>query len=210
MVSWLRSRRLTSAVIAAWFTMDDFDAQRSGAAVPGVPLQRPGSAQPADTNDFSDFDEFYRRSVPSLVAFLVWQGTQLVEAANIVQDTMSKACQEWPRIDQPMAWARTAASRKLARCIASIDNDTDGQLLAYNSLVPGSFDREIWERPHEVLRMLDRLSSRQRQMIAWTLEGYSPTEIASELHLGLDAVRVNLAQARRILGNYLGTTRDER
>ncbi|MGH3669410.1 MAG: hypothetical protein ACRDSH_02065, partial [Pseudonocardiaceae bacterium] len=121
--------------------MDDFDAQRSGAAIHRIPFPRPGSAQPADKNNF---DKFYRSFVPSLTAFLVWQGAQLVEAADIVQETMSRACQEWSGIDRPMVWARTAASRILARRIASIENDTEEQLLACNSLLSASFDMEVW------------------------------------------------------------------
>jgi RNA polymerase sigma factor (sigma-70 family) len=205
-VGLLGGRRLPSVVVAAWFAMDDFEAHRAG-ALPWVPLQRPSSAQLADTQNFLGFDEFYRRFVPSLVAFLVWQGARFVEAADIVQEIMCRVCQEWAKINQPMTWARTAASQELARRIASLEDDTDRQLFARNSLVPESFDGEIWGSRHEVLRMLDRLSSRQRQVMAWTLEGYSPAEIASELHLDFDVVRANLAQARRTLGTTAASSR---
>jgi hypothetical protein len=40
---------------------------------------------------------------------------------------------------------------------------------------------ETWEQQHEVLPVLDRLSPRQRQVMAWTLQCYTPAEIATEL-----------------------------
>lgn len=191
--------------------MDDLDALRAGAAIPRNPLQRPAfTPPPASADHVTDFSAFYRRFVPTLVAFLRWQGATLPDAADIAQDTMAKAYQRWFEIDHPEAWARTVASRALARHIASIQDDPGEHLPKHSLLWPSSIDVETWEQRHEVLRILDRLPLRQRQVMAWTFDGYTPAEIATELQITADAVRASLMKARRTLAAYLSTTREER
>lgn len=60
-----------------------------------------------------------------------------------------------------------------------------------------------WEQRHEVLRVLDLLPLRQRQVMAWTLDGYPPAQIADELGITAEAVRSSLRKARRTLAAYL-------
>jgi RNA polymerase sigma-70 factor (ECF subfamily) len=102
------------------------------------------------------------------------------------------------------------ASRTLARHIASIKEDLVEHLSERGSLLPASIDVETWEQRHEVLHVLDRLPSRQRQVMAWTLQGYTPAEIAIELQINPDAVRASLMKARRVLAAHLATAGDER
>jgi RNA polymerase sigma factor (sigma-70 family) len=167
--------------------------------------QRP---EPAD-NDAA-FSAFYRKFVPTLVAFLRWQGARLPDAADIAQNTMIKVYRHWSKIDHPEAWARRVASRTLARHIASIKEDLVEHLSERGSLLPASIDVETWEQRHEVLHVLDRLPSRQRQVMAWSLQGYTPAEIAIELQINPDAVRASLMKARRVLAAHLATAGDER
>ncbi len=190
--------------------MDDSDLPRPDVPLPRDPLPRPELAQPlADTENFASFNEFYRGSVPILVVFLVWQGARLDDATDIAQETMTTAYRWWPKIDHPKAWSRTMASRKLARHIASIEEDPIEHPSPRNSLMPVSIDVRIWEQRHPVLAVLNRLSPRQRQVMAWTLDGYAPAEIASELQISFQTVRANLAQARRTLAAHLDTIGDE-
>ncbi len=187
--------------------MDDFDLSRPDVPPPRDPLSRPEHAQPlADTESFADFNEFYRRSVPILVAFLMWQGARLDDATDIAQETMTTAYRRWSKIDHPKAWARTMASRKLARHIASLQDDPVEQLPQRNSLLPVSIDVGTWEQRHPVLAVLDHLSPRQRQVMAWALDGYAPAEIASELQISFQTVRANLTQGRRTLAAHFDTT----
>jgi RNA polymerase sigma-70 factor (ECF subfamily) len=69
---------------------------------------------------------------------------------------------------------------------------------------------ETWEQQHEVLPVLDRLSPRQRQVMAWTLQCYTPTEIATELRTNAGASRAGLMKARRALAAHLATPGDDR
>ncbi len=70
-------------------------------------------------------------------------------------------------------------------------------------LLPAASALDILEQRHVVLRLLNTLPSRQRQVLAWTLDGYSSTEVAAELAMKSAAVRANLKQARRALATLL-------
>jgi RNA polymerase sigma factor (sigma-70 family) len=191
-------------------TMDDSDSRSVGAA---IPRNRPGRSAaappPAQPGPGAAFSAFYRQFVPTLVAFLVWQGARPPDATDIAQDTMIKAYQRWSEIHQPQSWTRRVASRALVRRIASVEDFVDDPP-EHSSLLPTLTSVEAWEQRHEVLRLLDRLPPRQRQVLAWALDGYTPAEIADELEITPEAVRANLMKARRALAEYLGTTEDER
>lgn len=172
-------------------------------------LHSPDAANTGSGGDGSGFCEFYREFLPDLVAFLMWQGARLADAAEVAQDTMTKAYQRWSEIDSPKAWARTVASRAWVRRIASNKEDLVEDVPELSTLLPSSIDAERWEQQHEVLRVLDRLPPRQREVMAWTFEGYTPAEIAVELKITAEAVRANLKKARRALAKYLSGTEDE-
>jgi len=131
----------------------------------------------------ADFGEFYRAFVPTLVVFLLWHGARFAVAAEITQHTMTRVCRRWSQIDDPPCWARTMASRALVRYIARIDHQGAGQLSRPPALVPVWVDGNTWHQQHDILAVLEVLSPRQRQVLAWTLGGYSIAAIAGQLHL---------------------------
>lgn len=189
--------------------MDDHDPRPAGAAIPRDPPGWPAAAPPPDSpGTDAAFSDFYRQFVPTLAAFLVWQGARLDVAADIAQDTMIKAYQRWSEIHSPKAWARTVASQAFVRHIACPE-DPSPDPPEHSSLLPAATNVEAWEQRHEVLRLLDRLPPRQRQVLAWTLACYTPAEIADELGITPEAVRASLMKARRALAEYLGMTGDE-
>jgi RNA polymerase sigma-70 factor (ECF subfamily) len=181
------------------------------------PAETRGPAQAADRAGgeehppglVADFDDFYRGFVPTLVAFLLWLGARLPDAADITQETMIEAFKDWGRIEKPEAWARRVASRKYARRI-SIPPITDHPVGEVDDTVDGTpllqpeADVAAFEERHEVLRILELLPPRQRQVMAWTFDGYKPAEIAKELKMRPEAVRSSLLKARRTLGGLLG------
>lgn len=192
--------------------MDDHDPRLAGAAIPRDRPGRSAAAPPPDPPDPSDtdaaFSAFYREFVPILVAFLMWQGARLSDAADIAQDTMIKAYENWSTIRHPEAWARRVASRELVRRIARVPEDPCPDPPEC-PLLPPLTNVEAWEQRHEILRLLDELPPRQRQVLAWTMDGYTPTAIAEELEITPEAVRSSLRKARRALAKHLGVTRDE-
>lgn len=187
--------------------MDDIDEQQPETVVPRDPPQGPAFAPPSTSTDHvAAFSEFYREFVPTLVNFLVWQGARLPDAAEIAQETMTKAYQCWSEIRQPKAWARTVAYRALVRRTVSTRENPVELVPEGSSLLPASTDVEMWEQRHYVLHALRRLPPRQRQVMAWSLDGYTPAEIATELQITAEAVRASLMKARRALAEYLSTT----
>lgn len=191
-------------------TMDERDSRPTGAAIPCDPPSRSAATPPPTQPDSgAAFSSFYRQFVPTLVGFLVWQGARLPDATDIAQDTMIKAYQRWSEIRQPESWARRVASRAWIRRIASATEDPIDDPPEHSSLLPSPPSAEEWEQRHEVLRLLDRLPPRQRQVLAWTLNDYTPAEIAGELGITPETVRANLMKARRALAKHLGTTGDE-
>lgn len=69
---------------------------------------------------------------------------------------------------------------------------------------------ELRDEARAVLDALAALPLRQRQVMAWCIDGYSPAEIASELGADPAAVRQNLAKARKNLKRMLGLARNTR
>jgi DNA-directed RNA polymerase specialized sigma24 family protein len=72
------------------------------------------------------FEAFYRRTVKPLICFLLVQGAQLADAADITQDTLCKAYTHWHSIDAPKAWVHRVASRALIRKIAGLRDEPVG------------------------------------------------------------------------------------
>jgi RNA polymerase sigma factor (sigma-70 family) len=154
-------------------------------------------------SDGEDFPAFYFRFMPNLVGFIMLLGAQLFDAAAIAQETMESAYNHWEEIEKPESWARTIAAnnfrrrRKSSRGATYVDV-TDGMLLLASSIDPVE-----WASQHEILRLLSQLPGRQREVMAWTLVGYSPSEIARELEISAKAVLASLEKARRALSDAL-------
>jgi RNA polymerase sigma factor (sigma-70 family) len=153
------------------------------------------------------FAAFYKEFMPSLVRFLRWQGALFVDAENIAQDTMAQLYRHWPAVRTPGAWARRVASRRWGRQIAdghhehpvgdaALERASTSRLLTAEEIL-------AIEQRYDVVCLLDTLPSRQRQVLAWTYEGYTPTELAEELQLTPETVRANLYKARQAAVAYL-------
>lgn len=151
-----------------------------------------------DTARDAAFSAFYRTTTKPLVAFLIMQGATLTDAADIAQDTMIAAYRSWCAIDHPRPWAYRVASRALIRRILN-SRDTPVEHPPEPSPLLRATDIDGWEQRHDIIRALAKLPHRQRQVMAWTLCGYTPTEIAEELRMTPGAVRQNLLLARRAL-----------
>jgi RNA polymerase sigma-70 factor (ECF subfamily) len=181
--------------------MDDTDARRAGATASSPqPDISPATERPTRRPHDEAFAVFYKSFTPTLVAFLRWQGVPLRDAADLAQETMTDAYRDWERIRHPEAWARRVASRRWARHVAESVEDSV-EVVPEPVLVREVSDVTKWEQRHDVLRILDQLPSRQRQVLAWSLDGYTPTEIASELQMTPEAVRASLYKARRAVAS---------
>lgn len=149
-----------------------------------------------------EFSAFYRANVAKLVGFLVTQGARTADAADIAQETMIKLWKSWSTIDSPMAWARVVAGRELVRRLGAIEEDHIDES-EHSALLGTASDIDNWVRRDDYQRVLAALPPRQRQVLVWTTEGYSPTEIADQLKLNAATVRSNLRKARRTMALHL-------
>jgi RNA polymerase sigma factor (sigma-70 family) len=110
----------------------------------------------------------------------------------------------WPTIQYPHAWLRRVAQRAYYRRVVrefpvESTPDRPGPL-------PTARAAELHDEARTVHAALARLPSKQRQVMAWYVDGYSPAEIAAELGADPAAVRQNLAKARKNLKRLLGIT----
>jgi RNA polymerase sigma factor (sigma-70 family) len=137
------------------------------------------------------------------VAFLLYLGGPLADAADAAQAAMIDAFQVWSTIRTPKAWVRTVASRVLLRCIAAVRETPTEETIEPTPLLPSPTPITEWEQRHEVLRLIRLLPSRQRQVLAWTFDGYTPAQIADILDLDPAAVRQNLRKARTAVATHL-------
>lgn len=164
----------------------------------------PNTATPSravDPTAAADFAQFYRDTAKPLVAFLINQGATLHEAADLAQDTLTKAFQRWCGLEHPRAWVHTVAGRALIR-LRLDEREIPADPLPPSPLLR-SGDIEHWELSFDIVRALGRLTDRQRQVMAWTLSGFTPAEIADALRLSGDVVRQHLMYARRTLSIHL-------
>lgn len=159
--------------------------------------------RPAYRQTEEEFSSFYRENVRQLVGFLINQGSTVPVAADIAQDTMIKVYQRWNDLREPRAWAHTVASRELARRIASVEESPVDQIPEPTSLLPRPDAISEWVDRYALLPLLRSLPPRQRQVLAWTLDGFTPDDIAQQLRITSEAVRSNLLKARRTAVSYL-------
>jgi RNA polymerase sigma factor (sigma-70 family) len=159
----------------------------------------------ASLEDVERFTAFYRSAVPKLVAFLRWQGASIPDAADAVQEAMTMAYKRWATLREPYAWSRTVASRIYARHVAAVRDDLadDSDLSRGSPLLPNRLAIADLEGGHEILRLLDSLPMRQRQILAWTYDGATTDEIASALQLSPETVQSYLRIARKRLQEHL-------
>jgi RNA polymerase sigma-70 factor (ECF subfamily) len=63
---------------------------------------------------------------------------------------------------------------------------------------------ELTEEARQVLAALQALPPRQRQVMAWIIDGFGAAEIARELGVSPESVRQSHAKARKNLGRFYG------
>jgi RNA polymerase sigma factor (sigma-70 family) len=73
------------------------------------------------------------------------------------------------------------------------------------SVLPRPSEAEAWLQRQEVTQVLQALPPRQRQVLALTIDGWTPAEIADLLGIDSAAVRSNLMKARRNAANQRRT-----
>lgn len=152
--------------------------------------------------DPGSFDEFYRQS-PRVVTYLVYCGAELEAAKDAVQEAMLTAYQRWGRIQHPHAWIRRVAWRNWfkrlkgdARTVAVAETQAEDGVWPPR---PVPDDVNLKDEQRAVIEVLYRLPGQQRVVMALSVDGLGPFEIADFLEMTPSTVRSNLRHARRRL-----------
>jgi RNA polymerase sigma factor (sigma-70 family) len=191
---------------------EPLEADASTRLPPPAPPHPDGSQERACITESAqdEFPAFYRRFLPTLVAFLMWQGAPGDRAADLAQETMIKAYNKWQDIRSPEAWTRRVASRELVRHVSRVEEEPVDQVPdTVSSLLPRPDELAEWECKHELLNLMKLLPPRQRQVLAWSMTGYTPSQIAEELKLTPETVRGNLRKARLSIASHMKAREEE-
>lgn len=164
---------------------------------------------PTEDAKAEEFRCFYRGFVAHLVGFLVWQGAPTAIAADIAQETMFDAYRSWVVIEHPQAWARRVASRKLVRHISQAEEEPVNAIPEVGALVRSPDALAEWESRQELQGLLNALPARQRQVLAWSVAGHTPAQIAEELGIEPATVRASLMKARRAAAQFLAAGKED-
>ncbi len=146
------------------------------------------------------FDQFYREEMPALARFVRRYGADAYAAADAAHDAFTEVYPQWEAIEHPRAWLRLVACRiYYRRRLREIPvEEVPDRPVIYEDLV------EIGEQARRVYCALAALPERQRQVMAWHLDGYANSEIARHLSISDAAVRQNLCRGRQALKKWLG------
>ncbi|MEV6872024.1 sigma-70 family RNA polymerase sigma factor [Amycolatopsis sp. NPDC051128] len=143
------------------------------------------------------FDAFFRADFPQLVAFLCKAGFEVGTARDVAAEAMLHALEAWPDLDDPRAWVRRAAGRLLG---AASDARADW------SLAGDPHDDEalaaLVDRHAGLIGLLASLPGQQRLVLAWSLDGFTPAQIAEALRIAPATVRSNLRHVRERLRRH--------
>lgn len=152
------------------------------------------------TGEQPPFERFYQEEMAPLVRFVRRYGADVHAAADAAQDAFTAAYTQWNTIENPHAWLRLVACRTYyrRRLRETPVEDVPDRPEIYQDPV------EIGEQGARVFAALAALPDRQRQVMAWHLDGYRSAEIADYLGVTVAAVRQNLSRGRRALKQWLG------
>ncbi len=142
---------------------------------------------------YDDFDAFFRADFAPLVAFLCKAGFEVETARDVAAEAMLHALEAWPSIEEPRAWVRRAAGRLL-----------DAPEPARREWTPvGDLDDEkltaLVEQHSRIIELLAALPDQQRMVLTWSLDGFTPNQIAKALRITPATVRSNLRHVRERL-----------
>jgi RNA polymerase sigma-70 factor (ECF subfamily) len=143
------------------------------------------------------FDEFFKADFRSVVGFVRTLGASFEEAQDSAAAAMLEVARRWSKLDSPRSYVRTVAKNNFYK--SNVDMKKLREALTKDSLLLTSKSYSIERTITEVDAIIDairKLSFAQQSVLAWTLQGYAPKEIAELFGQNEDTVRSNLRHAR--------------
>lgn len=150
----------------------------------------------------AEFAAVYRAQFAALVRHVMFHGAAVDEARDAAQAAFEQALPVWPSIRVPRAWLRTVAVRAFLR--SSVPETPTDAIPDRAGRFSAAVRVELGEQERAVYAALLALPVKQRQVMAWSFDGFSPAEVAEVLGEDPAAVRQNLHRARQNLKRQLG------
>jgi RNA polymerase sigma factor (sigma-70 family) len=145
-----------------------------------------------------DFTEFFRAEHRKLIRFVMTLDANSDQAAEIAQATFFKALQAWGTIRNPLAWIRRVAVNELAAARRAAHREAPCATLPDAQVsLSAALAVELGDEARRVLTVLATLPPKQREVMAWIIDGFSASEIARELGVRPDLVRQNHSRPAR-------------
>nr|WP_231935331.1 sigma-70 family RNA polymerase sigma factor [Micromonospora viridifaciens] len=134
-----------------------------------------------------------------LVKFLINRGASSQDAFDAAHQAFVEAWRRWEQIQNPRAWLRKVAIRSLK----SIAQPTTSLPERYDIADPAPTGMQLSDETSDLMKALRQLPLSQREIMAWAVDGFGPSEIAKELGVSAEAVRQALHRARQNLKRLL-------
>ncbi|GLY80528.1 RNA polymerase sigma factor [Actinoallomurus iriomotensis] len=152
------------------------------------------------------FDDYFRYDFPRLTGFMVRLGASVQEAEDVAQQAMLDLFRHWADVSAPEAYARIAAKRIYLRSRNNVKREREAIQVNWTQHANHlSFTGDV----EYVMGLLTSLPTEQREVMAWTIDGYEPSEIAELTGRTASTVRSHLRHARKKLGQAIAQRNDE-
>ncbi|GLY80066.1 RNA polymerase sigma factor [Actinoallomurus iriomotensis] len=153
-----------------------------------------------------NFDDYFRFDLPRLIRFTVRLGASLPEAEDVAQQAMLDVFRHWDDVTAPAAYTRTAATRIYLRGRKNAKREHEAVQRSWiQETKELAFDGDV----QYVMNMLAGLPTDQREIMAWAIDGYGPSEIAELTGRTAATVRSQLRHARRKLAQTIAQRNHE-
>ncbi|MEU0476393.1 RNA polymerase sigma factor [Streptomyces olivaceus] len=164
--------------------------------------------QPLTSEEQKKYDDFFRSEFTYLTRHVILLGGTPEEAKDAVQSALIDLLQNWYTVQAPRPWCRKAAAHHFMRSDIK-ENKADRSARTDFIARRGSDDSYSLCSPLEEWEFIinfveDHLVGVQRQVMAWSIDGFEPQEIAEQLGMTPATVRSNLRHARKKLATALG------
>jgi len=145
------------------------------------------------------FVDFFRATYRELLKAAMYAGATRYEADEAAAAAMKEVLRRWDELHDPLAYARRAViSNFVKEKTRSLDRIRQRQVERHAGIAEGREDPglTVWEDREWVMQMLRSLPPGQRNVMAFIVDGFAPTEIAALLGRSPAAIRQSLHDAR--------------
>ncbi|MCX4617955.1 sigma factor-like helix-turn-helix DNA-binding protein [Streptomyces mirabilis] len=159
-----------------------------------------------ETIPLKDFDAFYtdqKRRLPALVR-KVFRGRSFdggIDPEDVVQDALVVAACDWERIGRmadPGKYVRTVAANRAERVVDKARREAWLFVDDFESLIKGMVSVEETVSADLVRDLLARLPHRRAQVLYFTADGWTDTQIGEQLGIAPATVRAHRHQVRKV------------